>query len=173
MKTHTQKTNKKNFLPTLYFAYGANTNVEGMAYRCPNAEPIKTAKLKDWQLVFRGVADVIPCNGDVVTGVLWRITERCEKSLDRFEGFPTLYVKRYVKVSIDGQQYRVMFYVMRSRSYTSLPSACYLNTILEGYDHFQIDRACVHNALERVKADLRDDLNGIDWMDNEFEASCH
>lgn len=75
----------------LYFAYGANTNAGSMARRCPAARAVATCTIPDHALVFRGVADVVVRKGFTVRGVMWEITEECERALDAFEGFPRLY----------------------------------------------------------------------------------
>ena len=36
-----------------YFAYGSNLNFEQMAYRCPEATVVGTAKLDGYELAFR------------------------------------------------------------------------------------------------------------------------
>lgn len=74
-----------------YFAYGSNMNLEQMKYRCPAAEVVENVRLEDYRLAFRGrapgngVATVLPEKGSYVEGVLWKITEACEKSLDFYE----------------------------------------------------------------------------------------
>ena len=63
------KPRKLRTLPrTLYFAYGANTNTEAMAGRCPLAAPHGKMMLRDHRLMFRGVADVVPHEGRTVFG---------------------------------------------------------------------------------------------------------
>ena len=37
-----------------YIAYGSNLNIEQMARRCPTAEIVGTAFLRNWRLMFRG-----------------------------------------------------------------------------------------------------------------------
>ena len=87
----------------LYFAYGANLNVEHMEYRCPKAKPICTMNLPEWRLVFRNVADIEPAKGQSVSGLLWTITDDCEKALDIFEGYPHLYRKEYFMIKLQGK----------------------------------------------------------------------
>ena len=71
-----------------YFAYGSNMNLEQMKYRCPAAEVVENVRLENYRLAFRGrapgngVATVLPEKGSYVEGVLWKITEACEKSLE-------------------------------------------------------------------------------------------
>ena len=36
-----------------YIAYGSNLNIAQMDERCPGAQPVCTAKLEDYELVFR------------------------------------------------------------------------------------------------------------------------
>ena len=38
----------------LYIAYGSNMNIRQMAWRCPMAEVVGTARLKGYRLLFRG-----------------------------------------------------------------------------------------------------------------------
>ena len=89
----------------LYFAYGANLNIENMAQRCPSAVAIEPFYLHDYRLMFSGVATIEPALNARVPGALWAITEACEKSLDVFEGYPWLYRKQdIVKVMINKTQ---------------------------------------------------------------------
>ena len=60
----------------LYFAYGSNMNLDQMAYRCPAAEAVCTAKLEGYELFFagrpgNGVASIRPKQGGTVVGVLF------------------------------------------------------------------------------------------------------
>ena len=97
----------------MYFAYGSNMNLDQMAYRCPAAEAVCTAKLEGYELFFagrpgNGVASIRPKQGGAVEGVLWKLTQACEKSLDHYEGFPALYGKETVRVrGSDGTEHCV------------------------------------------------------------------
>lgn len=79
-------------------------NLDQMEFRCPNAEVIGNVVVKDHRLAFRGnsrgngVASILPEQGEQVSGVLWSITEKCEKSLDYYEGYPYLYGKQDILV---------------------------------------------------------------------------
>ena len=86
-------------------------NLDQMEFRCPDAEVIGNVVVKDYRLVFRGnsrgngVASILPEQGEQVSGVLWSITEKCEKSLDYYEGYPYLYGKQDILVQCeDGQE---------------------------------------------------------------------
>tara|TARA_R100000655_G_scaffold77938_1_gene117307 strand:+ start:33480 stop:33935 length:456 start_codon:yes stop_codon:yes gene_type:complete len=139
----------------LYFAYGANLNINGMKRRCPKAKPMGKFSLPSHKLVFKGVADIEEQDGSEVHGVLWDITEDCEKALDRFEGYPYLYLKRTSWRKINGYAEPVMFYVMRNSKEYIMPSTPYLECIKEGYEDFDLNIECLKNALDFTKKNDR------------------
>lgn len=121
----------------LYFAYGSNINLDQMAYRCPDASVVGPVTLENYELLFRrgGFATIEPREGETVTGLLWSITPECERSLDRYEGYPRFYDKRMVTVrDSEGRSLSVMAYIMDERfREPMLPSDSYYQGILEGY----------------------------------------
>lgn len=81
-----------------YLAYGSNLNVEQMKQRCPGAVMIGMTWLEDYRITFRGnprfgVANIEPRKGSRVPVGIWSITQGDERSLDRYEGYPSLYDK--------------------------------------------------------------------------------
>lgn len=150
----------------LYFAYGANLNIENMAMRCPQAKKIGNLKLPDYRLVFRGVADIERHHNGNVEGLIWDITQDCEDALDCFEGYPYLYRKESFIVKMpNGDIEDVMYYKMNKNGY-SVPSPCYFNTIYQGYYENYLDKSCLHNARSHSKkhhGTVRSD--GYDWDD--------
>ena len=135
----------------IYFAYGANLNLQGMQYRCPRATRLMPYTLRDWRLSFSGVATIQPSPGDSVDGALWEITPECEKSLDLFEGYPTLYRKQIIKTD-EGE---IMFYVM-NHDYPSEPSVGYLMTIAEGYQDWGLPLENLFNAVKTTQEEQYD-----------------
>ena len=133
----------------LYFAYGANTNLDSMDYRCPAARVVGVAVLRNHRLVMRGVADVSPDADACVHGVVWEITPECEASLDQFEGFPYLYGKRGVPVMLaDGSEAECMMYYMRAQRGESPPSDGYYHTLAEGYRSHGISLRQLNRAVD-------------------------
>ena len=134
---------KSNFNEQLYFAYGSNINLQQMGYRCPGAEIFGPAVLEGYDLVFRGgsrrgsgVATVIPKEGSQGYGLLWQITSGNEKSLDIYEGYPSLYEKETLTVRTQGgKSFEVMAYVMTDEwmRAPAPPSLSYYNGIKEGF----------------------------------------
>lgn len=133
----------------LYFAYGANLNVDSMRHRCQDAVQVQPFYLWNWQLAFSGVATIRPAPGACVAGALWAISDKDERSLDSFEGWPTLYRKEIIRS--DGLEF--MVYVMNS-DWPSEPSPSYVRTIAEGYRHWGLDladlSAAIHNTIEET-----------------------
>ena len=137
-----------------YFAYGANLNLDNMKWRCPNAKPVCTLTLPNYQLVFRGVADIEPNSKESVDGVLWWITDKCEDALDVYEGYPHLYRKESFVVKFDGGLAKefgeindVMFYAMNRTGYGK-PSIGYYETIEQGYIDNDLDISRLEEARD-------------------------
>ena len=123
-----------------YGAYGANLNKANMEVRCPEAKPMTGFMLEGYKLVFNGVADIVKDKSASVPIGLWKITKRCEKALDSFEGYPYLYRKMKCKLNLPGLKgEKVMFYVMRRKGIAT-PPAHYYNTIAQGYEDFGLDK---------------------------------
>ena len=142
-------------LNNLYFAYGSNMNLGQMEYRCPAAVPVGAVHLDDFRLAFRGaglsaVATIVPEAGSHVDGVLWSITSDCEKSLDRYEGYPNFYGKQAVCVAdAAGNKHTVMAYVMNAPycERCGIPSRTYADGILEGATQNGIDTKSIRSAM--------------------------
>ncbi len=99
----------------LYFAYGSNMDLAQMSNRCERAATVSTAELPFHRFIInsRGVATVVPDPASTVQGLLWRITEADERSLDHHEGVTQgLYQKTFLKVTLpSGKNIRALFYV--------------------------------------------------------------
>jgi hypothetical protein len=136
----------------VYAAYGSNINLEQMAFRCPAAQVIGKGWLMDYQLMFLGttirdcgVATVEPHKGRRVPILLWAISPDCEKTLDRCEGWPTLYRKETLPISgitwmlnditampVDVTEVPAMTCII-NQGHPATPSVNYLDTIERGY----------------------------------------
>ena len=144
---------KKKFI-RLYGAYGANTRFNSMKHRCPNAAFIGKAELENWDLEFRGVADIAPKTGKTLEIGMWAITAACERALDHFEGFPHLYIKKNLRVMYRGEEYYAMFYIMNADSYRageiSPPPKSYYDTLYVGYKDCGISHSQLFSADGRA-----------------------
>ena len=147
-----------------YLAYGSNLNVEQMKYRCPDAKPVAATSIPNYHLLFRrGFLTIEPQQGSSVPVVVWKISDRDEKSLDRYEGYPKFYRKEIFPILLNGYKnmdaYRAgkrsvqekvgeaMVYIMNDGFPAQQPSSSYLDTVKHGYAAFNIDVNYLMNAL--------------------------
>lgn len=134
----------------LYVAYGSNMNLKQMAYRCPNSNVVCNGKLHGWKLVFNVHADVIKGKkNDIVPVVVWNIADEDWRMLDRYEGYPSYYVKETVDVILEnGEKMNAIVYVMADhRKGVSMPSREYFECILKGYRSNKISTDYLYDAL--------------------------
>jgi len=122
----------------LYFAYGMNTNSQGMAHRCPAAVSFGRATLEGHRFRFSGPADVQVDRHSDVEGVLWDITEQCLAALDALEGYPFYYNRKWARVWFEGQEIQALVYFMQPGNRNAPPSSGYFATVLEGYEEFGV-----------------------------------
>jgi hypothetical protein len=122
----------------LYIAYGSNLNLEQMSQRCPTAQAVGTSVMKNWRLLFRGghtgaVATVERFRSSCVPILVWQLQPQDEAALDRYEGWPHLYRKETLRISLNGKTVAAMIYIMNEIRPYGLPGHCYFNTIRDGY----------------------------------------
>ena len=134
----------------LYFAYGMNTNQDEMAYRCPGAQSLGHARLIDHAFRFATHADVVPCKGSYVDGVLWSITDQDLDHLDQLEGYPTYYGRDRVRVSQGSRVFLAICYSMQPGRSDSAPSDSYMNMVLEGYEQHNVPTEQLWNFVDLV-----------------------
>lgn len=137
----------------IYFAYGANLDLQGMQLRCPGCQPLGTAVLPDHRLVFRGVADIETAKGSEVHGALYEITDDHLRMLDRFEGYPRLYIRRQVQVVTDKDATtQATVYQMSRRDGYSPPFQDYLEVILSGCRQWGIPEEYIRTIIGAAAA---------------------
>ncbi len=135
-----------------YIAYGSNLNLGQMAKRCPTAEVVKATYLQNHRLMFRGkgtaVATIEKRRGSKVPILIWRLQPNDEHNLDIYEGFPHLYRKETLKMTVDGKRIRAMAYIMNEALHPyDTPSRSYFDTILQGYEDAGFDAKILRHAV--------------------------
>ena len=149
-----------------YLAYGSNLNKAQMAFRCPDAKPVGTGRIKDYELAFRrGVLTIVPSYGKYVPVGVWKISKDDEKSLDRYEGYPRFYRKETVPIVIKktGEVVDAMYYVMNAGYRVGVPSVAYMQTCTKGYEDFGMDPGPLLDAREQAVRELMEiDMEGGD-----------
>lgn len=99
-----------------------------------------------------GVATIAPKEGSQVHGLLWRITPRDEQALDFYEGYPHLYDKQPVNVTIQsGAEITVMAYVMtrEKERLPTEPTVGYYEGIREGFVQNSLPVKALEKALRQ------------------------
>ena len=141
----------------LYLAYGSNLNLQQMFYRCPTAEPVGTAMLDGYELLFKGsrtgsYLTIEPRKGSRVPVGVWAVSEADEKALDRYEGYPNFYYKRTLVLPViylnSGRRYsrEAFVYIMHEDRPFGWPSDYYMDTCLDGYESFGFDYNYLYEA---------------------------
>ena len=139
----------------LYVAYGSNLNLYQMKFRCPTAKLIGTGIVKDHELQFKGRSDcafatIAPSEGNAVPVAVWELKESDEKSLDRYEGFPSHYFKQEIPVEMNnGKTISGMVYIMNLRQSFGVPSKGYVQTVSEGYRNCRLDMSVLKDAIRQ------------------------
>lgn len=135
-----------------YIAYGSNLSVEQMGYRCPDAKIIGTAVIDGYALLFKGCATIEPQEGKRVPVLVWEISPSDEESLDRYEGYPSLYYKKEMTLNVrmmgTGEEKKLdaMVYIMDGRRLAA-PTGYYYKVLADGYEAFGFDKAVLEQAL--------------------------
>lgn len=152
----------------IYAAYGSNMNIQQMKMRCPKAKLLGTGTIEGYRLIFRGsgrgVANIEELSGRTLPIVLWEITSRCEESLDIYEGYPRLYVKKDVEVvNSKGEKIQAFVYIM-AEEYTdspALPSVSYLHSIWQGYTENKLDTDVLRKSICEITEEIDEKLHEI------------
>lgn len=141
----------------LYVAYGSNLNIRQMKHRCPTAKLYGTGEIENYELQFKGqpnsaFATIAPKEGASVPVAVWEIQPRDEKSLDRYEGYPSHYFKQNVPVQLDGEEVNAMVYIMNLKMRFGLPTPYYYQTVHEGYNDCGLNTAVLDRAVKESSA---------------------
>lgn len=141
----------------LYVAYGSNLNIRQMKHRCPTAKLYGTGEIKNYELQFKGqsnsaFATIAPKEGASVPVAVWEIQPRDEKSLDRYEGYPSHYFKQNVSVQLDGEEVNAMVYIMNLKMKFGLPTPYYYQTVYEGYNNCGLNTDVLDSAVKESSA---------------------
>lgn len=149
-----------------YLAYGSNLNRAQMARRCPGAKPIGITVIPDYELLFKGsktgcYLTIEPKKGGIVPIAVWEVNAENERSLDRYEGCPTFYYKKELRLPVkrfaSGRtvQTNAFVYIMHEERRLGLPSSSYLYGCLKGYRTFGFDPEILYDAFERSGKEVR------------------
>lgn len=163
IETRVETRGKTTMKRKLYLAYGSNLSVRQMAFRCPDAEVIGTAKIKGYRLMYKGsltgaYATIEQEEGQEVPVLVWSISKKDEERLDRYEGYPTFYHKKQLEVDVKGisdqtpapsyGKHKAMVYIMDERRGHGIPAGHYESILRLGYQDFGFDQKILDEAMQ-------------------------
>ena len=141
----------------LYVAYGSNIPSRELLVRCPSAKFVGKGYIENYKLRFNMYADVSPSVGDRVPCVVYDITnDKDWEMLDYYEGYPTLYTKHNVSVTLENigdidVECVVYEMVDNFKIVDKLPSDSYINRVLVGYEEYKLDVNYFKTALVNAR----------------------
>tara|TARA_Y100000741_G_C17881688_1_gene407348 strand:- start:92 stop:475 length:384 start_codon:yes stop_codon:yes gene_type:complete len=115
-----------------YFAYGTNINKKIFLKRFKQSKYLRKYILKKHKVIFRsksGLPDIKKDKKSSAKGIIYKIDSVIEKKIDKYEDYPNLYKKKYFML----KNKKIMYYIMKKKSYLSNPSNYYLKIIKSGY----------------------------------------
>lgn len=139
-----------------YIAYGSNLHLEQMKYRCPTATVVGKSELSGYKLIFKGAptnayATIEESTHDTVPVLIWELKAQDEKTLDRYEGYPTFYYKKDITVEVEATQVQAMVYIMNKKAQIGIPSPRYYEIIRTGYKTAGFDESVLEEAFHLSK----------------------
>ncbi len=134
----------------LHFAYGSNMHRAIMRRHAPSAAPIGVAALADHRFIITadGYASVEHALGEIVHGVLWRITPRDRVTLDGWENVAgKLYRAETMPVRQVGCLRQALVYIARPRR-EGRPKAGYMELVVAAARQWQFPAAYIAGLEE-------------------------
>lgn len=143
-----------------YLAYGSNLNVPQMRLRCPKATILGTGYIPDYELLFKGsktgsYLTIEASEGSKTPVVVWEVTDKDEKALDRYEGYPNFYYKKEFIIRYKGIRtgrrriINAFAYIMHEERPIGIPSNFYMETCMDGYITFGFDKNVLMRAYKK------------------------
>ena len=153
----------------LYAAYGSNLNIIQMKKRCPKSFPICTIYLENWSLAFKGVADLEKKKGSICMLGIYEISQQCERYLDIYEEYPTVYQKRKIKKRVEGKEREIMFYTMNNKYKYAAPTQKYFKVIEEGFRNWNGYSDLLYSAcFESINKATELGYKSENWKDKKY-----
>ena len=145
-----------------YFAYGSNADTSRLENRIKRKIKGKRAELKDHVLHFSkdntqtdAYADVMEKPGELVYGVLYELTDKEIKTLDKFEGIGVKgdesYARKRMKVLCEGKTYSAFVYVMTTKRKFEPPKDQYLEHITKGFKEHRFNETIINKVRAIAK----------------------
>jgi gamma-glutamylcyclotransferase (GGCT)/AIG2-like uncharacterized protein YtfP len=136
----------------LYFGYGSNLHITQMKRRCKDSVPVIAGSLPGKLLSFSNVLTIEAHDEASVVGGLYEVSASDERALDRYEGHPRTYSKRYTHITLNGERRTVFYYVLNQPYTWSAPSGYYYSIVEQGYKDWGLDLKELQESYKRAVA---------------------
>ena len=142
-----------------YLAYGSNLSLERMMGRCPDAQVVGTTKIPGYRLLFKksgsGFYATIEQDANCfVPALAYKISEYDEALLNRYEGYPKYYYKKYFQLpvrTLKGGRLKgnkqCMVYVLHEERLLGEPPMEYYKLLDDGYARWGFDVEVLDKGL--------------------------
>lgn len=142
-----------------YLAYGSNLSKERMKHRCPDSLAVGTAKIPGYRLLFKksgsGFYATIEQDANCcVPAAVYKISEFDEALLNRYEGYPKYYYKRYFQLAVRNLRggrmkglKHCMAYVLHEERLLGMPCMEYYRLLDHGYAAWGFDVEVLDKGL--------------------------
>lgn len=134
------------------FAYGTNISQTEMKSHSENAVFIGYGELQNYALKFRGfqdhaIATLEKKKGEKVPIAIYDLTQSDRFTLDNFEKFPYAYVRKTVKVNLNGKTLKGNIYVLKIKLEPNIPNEEYIKALRLAYFEAGFDDKPIDDAL--------------------------
>ncbi len=134
------------------FAYGTNISQQEMKSHSENAVFIGYGELENFALKFRGfqdhaIATLEKKRGSSVPIAIYDITQSDRFTIDNFEKFPYAYIRKKVKVTLNGKTLKGNIYVLKIKLEPNLPNDEYLKALRLAYFEAGFDDKTIDDAI--------------------------
>lgn len=161
----------------IYFGYGSNMWLNQMHQRCPHSPYLGIAILENYKWIInqRGYANVVPFQGESVYGLVFQLDDSDQDTLDRCEGAPFIYEKRFHDINFLGklassggneiqQTANALVYIDSKRIFESDPKEEYIDrtnmairdALKEGVPRWYIDKYLRKSIPDRPEGHPKD-----------------
>jgi gamma-glutamylcyclotransferase (GGCT)/AIG2-like uncharacterized protein YtfP len=137
-----------------YFAYGSNMSQSQMNKRCANPVLLGSAVLHGYKFFInnRGVANIKENSTSKTYGVLYEITERDLKLLDKYEGYPDIYQRQTFKIHYLNTLVYATAYIDNNNLSLGEPRRNYLEGIYNAAKELNFSQDYIEELMEYESA---------------------
>ena len=139
---------------TLHFAYGSNMSRALVRRHAPDAQPVGLARLGGYRFIITrdGYASVLPAPGEIVHGVLWRLTPRDVATLNAYENIDSGLYRRAMLPCLARRSAKRRSSIWRASAREGRPRPGYLDAVVAAARDWDLPASYIR-SLQALVAD--------------------